>query len=175
MDSPQARGSLTVVFSITDVVQDEPDAPVLFHATQKRPRDYASSTISSLYDTPLEPDPFDFTVYMDQAPLTITIHSPLELVQELFVKLGARYVVVVNSDGHCEWLSFRMFVGPPLTGLGSQMKALLKRRDGWSSSVNWNTRHRLDLVRETFTTLTTRTCLLTFTSLLWIGSLLLIP
>ena len=119
MDSPQAWGSLTVVLSITDVVQDEPGAPVHFHATQKRPRDYASSTISSLYDTPPEPDPFDFTVYMDQAPLTITSHSPLELVQQLFVKLGARYVVVVNSDGHCEWLSFRIFVGPALTGLGS--------------------------------------------------------
>lgn len=93
---------LTAVLFIPDVVQDTPDAPVHFHATQKRPRDYASSTISSLYDTPIEPDLLDFTVYMDQAPLTITIHSPLELVQQLFVKLGARYVIVVNSDGHCE-------------------------------------------------------------------------
>ena len=105
--------------SITDVVQDEPDAPVHFYATEKRPRDYAASTISSLFDTPNEPDPFDFTVYMDQAPLTVTSHSPLELVQQLFVKLGARYVVVVNSDGYCKWLSFCISVGPELTGMGS--------------------------------------------------------
>lgn len=44
---------------------------------------------------------------MDQAPLTITGHSPLELVQQLFVKIGARYIVVVNSDGYCEWLFIR--------------------------------------------------------------------
>jgi chloride channel 3/4/5 len=75
---------------------------VHFHAIQGRARDYASSTISSLYDTPNESDPFDFTVYMDQAPLTVTSHSPLELVQQFFVKLGARYVVVVNPDGYCE-------------------------------------------------------------------------
>ena len=41
---------------------------------------------------------------MDQAPLTVSTHSPLELVQQFFTKLGARYVVVVNSDGYCEWL-----------------------------------------------------------------------
>jgi chloride channel 3/4/5 len=93
-------------------VQDEPDAQVQFHVIQQTPGDYASSTISSLYDTPNEPDPFDFTVYMDQAPLTITNHSPIELVQQLFVKLGARYVVVVNSDGYCEWLSLANLLDP---------------------------------------------------------------
>lgn len=100
------------MISTIDVAQDEPDATVQFYATQKIPRDYASSTISSLYDTPDEPDPFDFTVYMDQAPLTITSHSPLELVQQLFVKLGARYIVVVNSDGYCEWFLFGISLGP---------------------------------------------------------------
>ena len=37
-----------------------------------------------------------------QAPLTISVNSPLELVQQFFVKLGARYVVVTDADGYCE-------------------------------------------------------------------------
>ncbi|KAF8264176.1 chloride channel [Lactarius quietus] len=58
-------------------------------------------------------DPFDFSVYMDRAPLTVNINSPLELVQQFFVKLGARYVVVTDADGYYEgvidkngWLAF---------------------------------------------------------------------
>jgi hypothetical protein len=41
-----------------------------------------------------------------QAPLTVNINSPLELVQQFFVKLGARYVVVTDADGYCAFLSF---------------------------------------------------------------------
>ncbi|CAG8445238.1 7375_t:CDS:2 [Acaulospora colombiana] len=38
----------------------------------------------------------DFTLYMDQAPLTVSQHASLEVVLELFKKLGLRYVCVVN-------------------------------------------------------------------------------
>jgi chloride channel 3/4/5 len=34
-----------------------------------------------------------------QAPITVQIHSPLELVQQLFVKLGARQLLVVDARG----------------------------------------------------------------------------
>lgn len=40
-----------------------------------------------------------------QAPLTISVNSPLELVQQFFVKLGARYVVVTDANGNCELFS----------------------------------------------------------------------
>jgi chloride channel 3/4/5 len=46
---------------------------------------------------------FSFDNY--QAPLLVQSHSPLEVVQQMFVKLGARYVVVVNSNGFCKWHS----------------------------------------------------------------------
>ena len=46
-------------------------------------------------------DPFDFSPFMDQAPLTVLSNSPLELVQQFFTKLGARYVVVTDADGYC--------------------------------------------------------------------------
>jgi hypothetical protein len=75
-------------------------------------------------------DPFNFSVYMDkvrrsalnnpfdifllirsrasvmQAPLTISVNSPLELVQQFFVKLGARYVVITDANGYCEFFFF---------------------------------------------------------------------
>lgn len=45
--------------------------------------------------------------------MTVQIHSPLELVQQLFVKLGVRQIIVVNSRGVFQgiitkkaWLSF---------------------------------------------------------------------
>lgn len=60
-----------------------------------------------------ENDPFDFSIYMDQAPLTIQSNSPLELLHQFFVKLGARYVIVTDTDGDYEgvidkkaWLAF---------------------------------------------------------------------
>lgn len=84
-------------------MQEEPEGLVTFGAVLTRSTIIdAGSTISSLYETP-EADPFDFTVYMDQAPMTVQAHAPLEVVQQLFVKLGARYIVVVNADGLCEY------------------------------------------------------------------------
>lgn len=48
-----------------------------------------------------------------QAPITVQIYSPLELVQQLFVKLGSRQLLVVDSRGVFKgmvtkkaWLSF---------------------------------------------------------------------
>ncbi|OAX39995.1 hypothetical protein K503DRAFT_809553 [Rhizopogon vinicolor AM-OR11-026] len=58
-------------------------------------------------------DPFDFSVYMDEAPLTIQSNAPMELLHQFFVKLGARYVVVTDTDGDYEgvidkktWVAF---------------------------------------------------------------------
>jgi len=92
------------------IVADDANATCLFHSFAQHNVDNCS--VSSL-ETPVGTDPFDFTVYMDQAPLTVQTHSPLELVQQLFVKLGARYVVVTNADGFYEgviekkaWLAF---------------------------------------------------------------------
>jgi len=93
------------------IVAEDADHPVSFHPSDMRYRDISSSSISSLWD-PVD-DPFDFSVYMDKAPLTVNINSPLELVQQFFVKLGARYVIVTDADGHYEgvidkngWLAF---------------------------------------------------------------------
>lgn len=96
------------------IVADEADALVTFHTTSAYGHSaYGIASISSLAEEEVtanegavEHDPFDFSIYMDEAPLTVQDNSPLELLQEFFTKLGARYVVVTDSDGYCE-LGFR--------------------------------------------------------------------
>ncbi|KAI0709544.1 chloride channel [Cerioporus squamosus] len=99
------------------IVADEPDEEVSFHPTTPEGHiGHMASSISSLAETGsnfIGADPYDFSCYMDQAPLTIQDNSPLELVQQFFTKLGARYVVVTDTDGHYEgvidkktWLAF---------------------------------------------------------------------
>ena len=91
------------------IVADEADAPVTFHTTSAYGHEmYWTSSISSLPEEGTNGVPgndlFDFSIYMDKAPLTVQNNSPLELLQEFFTKLGARYVVVTDSDGYCKFL-----------------------------------------------------------------------
>lgn len=88
------------------IVADEPDSKVAFHTTYTH--GLMASSLSSFVDATFHggADPFDFSVYMDQAPLTVSSNSPLELVHQFFTKLGARYVVVVDTDGLCKSTAF---------------------------------------------------------------------
>ncbi|KAL2140763.1 hypothetical protein VTI28DRAFT_3277 [Corynascus sepedonium] len=43
------------------------------------------------------PDPTDFTPYIDPAPVALDIRSPMDLVYECFVKLGLRYICVLRD------------------------------------------------------------------------------
>ncbi|KAJ6586988.1 chloride channel [Mycena vulgaris] len=96
------------------IVADDPDDEVQFHVELTH-RGFASASFSSLLDGAQGPevDPFDFSIYMDQSPLTVQSNSPLEMVHQYFTKLGARYVVVTDTDGLYEgvidkktWLGF---------------------------------------------------------------------
>ncbi|TFK75368.1 hypothetical protein BDN72DRAFT_954992 [Pluteus cervinus] len=96
------------------IVADHAEEEIHFH-TQYAHHDMAASSVSSLLESTHHPDsdPFDFSIYMDQAPLTIQSNSPLELLHQFFVKLGARYVVITDTDGYYEgvidkktWLAF---------------------------------------------------------------------
>ena len=42
-------------------------------------------------------DPTDFTPYIDPAPVALDIHSSMDLVYECFVKLGLRYICVLQD------------------------------------------------------------------------------
>ncbi|KAH9944710.1 chloride channel [Amylocystis lapponica] len=99
------------------IVADDASKRIVFHAANPYGHDgYMTSSLSSLVENGshiVTLDPFDFSWYMDKAPLTVQSNSPLELVQQFFTKLGARYVVVTDTDGNYEgvidkktWLAF---------------------------------------------------------------------
>ncbi|KAG2146391.1 chloride channel [Suillus bovinus] len=94
------------------VVADGATEEVRFHTTtyEELGTSY-SSWVEELGQS--KNDPVDFSVYMDQAPLMIQSNSPLQLLHQFFVKLGARYVIVTDTDGYYEgvinkktWLAF---------------------------------------------------------------------
>ncbi|KAI0798443.1 chloride channel [Irpex lacteus] len=99
------------------IVADSPDQQVTFHTADPYGHVPSTSEAASAGETGSimagDVDPFDFSYYMDKAPLTVQSSSPLELVQQLFTKLGLRYVVVTDTDGLYEgvidkktWLTF---------------------------------------------------------------------
>ena len=113
----------THLASVTDsngriaIVADDPVAICHFHTARAAPvpddtdaYSVASGVQAHNTHDEVEDDPLDFSIYMDQAPLTVQMGSPLELVQQLFVKLGARYVVVTDQDGLCEFLVLSILV-----------------------------------------------------------------
>nr|XP_018261404.1 voltage-gated chloride channel [Kwoniella dejecticola CBS 10117]OBR83562.1 voltage-gated chloride channel [Kwoniella dejecticola CBS 10117] len=98
-------------------LSDEPDATLNLmpdDASSHRRRSSAMS-IFSFADSYADGQwsPYDLSRYIDRAPITVQLHSPLELVQQLFVKLGVRQIIVTNSRGVFQgivtkknWLNF---------------------------------------------------------------------
>ncbi|KAH9464719.1 hypothetical protein Pst134EB_004234 [Puccinia striiformis f. sp. tritici] len=62
----------------------------------------------------------DFGYLVDHAPVTVSIKTPMELVHEIFVRLGVRYLVVQNHDGN--------YLG-------------IIDKNRWLRYLNWNERH----------------------------------
>ncbi|KAI8084876.1 chloride channel [Halteromyces radiatus] len=102
-------------FPITD--QDLGDIPCYFRRIGQQQQEMTNQWIArpdtpnefSLYASLQEQDdkqatssgPLnDFSQYVDQAPLTINQNASMELLMEMFIKLGARYICVVHSNGH---------------------------------------------------------------------------
>lgn len=113
-----------ILTSPLGIVADEAEAEVHFHTTYSH--NMMASSSSSFEDS-MRPtqDPLDFSAYMDQvscrqrnshlflmskfvlqAPLTVQSNSPLEMIHQFFVKLGARYVVVTDTEGLCKYPPF---------------------------------------------------------------------
>ena len=125
------------------IVADEADTLVAFHTTSAYSHGaYATASISSFAEEEATTnegvvgnDPFDFSIYMDEAPLTVQDNSPLELLHEFFTKLGARYVVVTDPDGYCESVCSFPFLGFVLNFTRAQMRVSSIRKLGWRSSA----------------------------------------
>lgn len=52
-----------------------------------------------------EEDKSDFTPFIDPAPIGLDIHSPMDLVYECFVKLGLRYICVLQDGQYAGMVS----------------------------------------------------------------------
>jgi chloride channel 3/4/5 len=50
-------------------------------------------------------DPSDFTPYIDPAPVSLDVNSPMDLVYECFVKLGLRYICVLKDGKYAGLVS----------------------------------------------------------------------
>ncbi|OCF37887.1 voltage-gated chloride channel [Kwoniella heveanensis BCC8398] len=99
-------------------LSDEPDATLNLMPDDANSHARARSSAMSIFsfaDSYVEGtwSPYDLSRYIDRAPITVQMHSPLELVQQLFVKLGVRQIIVTNSRGVFQgmvtkksWLSF---------------------------------------------------------------------
>ena len=57
-----------------------------------------------------ENDPTDFTPYIDPAPVSLDIHSPMDLVFQCFVKLGLRYICVLRDGQYAGLVHKKAFV-----------------------------------------------------------------
>ncbi|KAG0370434.1 hypothetical protein BGZ54_006327 [Gamsiella multidivaricata] len=73
--------------------------------SQDYSRHYAHNNgrVSSTGTSHLLRDPahtMDFTPFTDQAPLAVSLFSSMDLVMELFIKLGIKYVCVVKAGEH---------------------------------------------------------------------------
>ncbi|KAI5459877.1 chloride channel protein 3 [Mariannaea sp. PMI_226] len=55
-------------------------------------------------------DPTDFTPYIDPAPVALDIRSPMDLVYELFSKLGLRYICVLKDGKYAGMTHKKTFV-----------------------------------------------------------------
>lgn len=55
-------------------------------------------------------DPTDFTPYIDPAPVSLDIHSPMDLVFQCFVKLGLRYICVLRDGQYAGLVHKKSFV-----------------------------------------------------------------
>ncbi|KAJ3301190.1 hypothetical protein HDU76_005809 [Blyttiomyces sp. JEL0837] len=72
-----------------------------FRKTDKQVADARESQRLETNMSSSPPNPYenDFTPWMDQAPLSVTAGTSMELVTELFVKLGVKTLCVIEKDG----------------------------------------------------------------------------
>lgn len=61
-------------------------------------------------DNTTPPDPTDFTPYIDPAPVSLDLCSPMDLVFECFVKLGLRYICVLREGKFAGMVHKKAFV-----------------------------------------------------------------
>ena len=65
---------------------------------------------SCLDDLPRSPSVTDLRPYIDQGPIALSRNAPMELVFELFSKLGLRYLCIVDGGRYVGVVHKKMFL-----------------------------------------------------------------
>ncbi|EEQ31601.1 hypothetical protein McanMca71_006097 [Microsporum canis] len=91
-------------------------APELEYALDKLPSEQDTMCLMSMQSSYLterendEMDVADFTQYIDPSPVSLDIHSPINLVYQCFVKLGLRYMCVLRDGQYAGLVHKKSFV-----------------------------------------------------------------
>lgn len=72
--------------------------------------EHEAGEVQPLRTGPYNTDPSDFTPYIDPAPVSLDICSPMDLVFECFVKLGLRYICVLKEGRYVGLVHKKTFV-----------------------------------------------------------------
>lgn len=104
-----------------DRVEDEDTALCLLSASDNLhhiPHRYWEAFDETGYDSGRDSDgeasptanPADLTPYIDPSPVALDVHSPMDLVYQCFVKLGLRYICVLNNGEYKAMVHKKAFV-----------------------------------------------------------------
>ncbi|GAA5899900.1 hypothetical protein JCM6882_006997 [Rhodosporidiobolus microsporus] len=77
------------------------DAPVTFRTASAAAKGVSAGGMAfqSGAVTPSEGEGIDLSYLTDSAPLVVNVRSPMELLHEMFIKLGIRYLIIVDERG----------------------------------------------------------------------------
>ncbi|GAA5832914.1 hypothetical protein JCM11251_000528 [Rhodosporidiobolus azoricus] len=77
------------------------DAPISFRTAMAAAKGVPVGAMSyqSGAVTPVNGGGMDFSYLTDSAPLTVSVRSPMELLHEMFIKLGVRHLIITDERG----------------------------------------------------------------------------
>ncbi|KAF9956673.1 hypothetical protein BGZ70_009801 [Mortierella alpina] len=99
-DNKSFKSNVTDLSARAGYLAGDDDSELLYPTESRRYARNDSGRVSSTGTTDLLRDPahtMDFTPFTDQAPLSVSLFSSMDLVMELFIKLGIKYVCVVKA------------------------------------------------------------------------------
>jgi chloride channel 3/4/5 len=107
---PAQRGAFDLNPPSTETLSHPIASPTAAAVSPGYERDPENNGIHGPQSTRMNKNEFDFTPYADPAPVSLDIHSPMDLVYECFVKLGLRYICVLKDGKFAGLVHKKRFV-----------------------------------------------------------------
>lgn len=110
LDHLESEEDAMCLMSLRDERRDSEPRAEMHTAGGNGGADEDEATITNDEPTPAEEDPTDFTRYIDPAPVSLEVSAPMDLVFECFVKLGLRYICVLQHGIYIGMVHKKAFV-----------------------------------------------------------------